>query len=109
MIEKPTDQINRDKLLIDDPLDFQFHAAYIAYSKAFDETTSFEIKDELNQQIMALKQHQIDCQTFYRNISQFRNNRRFGGRYNRSRIKTQKKREWRRKSRKRERNKRHKN
>lgn len=97
-----------EKLLIDNPSDFQFHAAYLTYSDTYDKTANSETKKKLNQNIMALQQNQIDYPTFYRNISQYREEASPNHRYGRARIKTQKKREWRRKAQKRERNKRHK-
>jgi hypothetical protein len=96
-----------EKLLIDKPSDFQFHAAYLAYSDTYDKTSNPETKNQLNQNITALQQNQIDYHTFYRNINQFRAEASSNNRYGRAQIKTQKKREWRRKAQKRERNKRH--
>jgi hypothetical protein len=94
------------KLSIDDPSDFQFHAAFLAYSKAFENVTDPEIREQLNHNITALQQNQIDYPTFYKNVSQHRefSNQPSGSR---TYIKTQRKREWRRKTRRRERNKRH--
>ena len=97
-----------EKLLIDNSSDFQFHAAYLTYSNIYDKTTNPETKKQLNQNIRALQQNQIDYPTFYRNINQYRTEE--GSQYNYSRtlIKTQKKREWRRKMQKHERIERHK-
>ena len=97
-----------EKLLIDNPSDFQFHAAYLTYSDVYDKTISPETRKQLNQNIIALQQNQIDYPTFYRNINQFRAEAGPHHRYGRALIRTQKKREWRRKAQKRERNKRHK-
>ena len=97
-----------EKLSIDNPSDFQFHAAYLTYSEIFDKIASLETRKQLNQNIMALQQSQIDYPTFYRNINQYRTEASSNHRYNRTQIRTQKKREWRRKAQKRERNKRHK-
>jgi hypothetical protein len=98
-----------EKLQIDDTNNFQYHAAYLAYSEAYDHTTSPESKKLLNDNIEALHQNKIDTQTFYRNISQFRTDpgappRTFG----RTIIKTQRKRDWRKQTQKHERIKRHK-
>lgn len=103
---KEDEPIPSEKLQIDNPSDFQFHAAYLTYSDVFDKTVDLETKRQLNQSITALQQDQIDYPTFYRNISQYRE---AGPKrhYKRAYIKTQRKREWRRKARKRERNKRH--
>lgn len=95
------------KLLVDDPSDFQFHAAYLKYSDAYDEAADPEVKKQLNQSITLLQQNQIDYPTFYQNISQQRSETSPQKRYRRTRIKSQRKREWRRKAKKREREKRH--
>jgi uncharacterized protein YdiU (UPF0061 family) len=96
-----------EKVLIDNPSEFQFHAAYLTYSNIYDKTTSIEIKKLLNQSIRALQQNQIDYSTFYRNISQYRTEDGSQHNYGRTLIKTQKKREWRRKTQKHERIERH--
>jgi uncharacterized protein YdiU (UPF0061 family) len=97
-----------EKLLIDNPSDFQFHAAYITYSNTFDKTANPEMKEQLNQSITALQQNQIDYPTFYKNISHYRAEASPQHHYRRTLIRTQRKREWRQKAQKRERNKRHK-
>ena len=109
MTEKPEDSETSpiEKLLIDNPSDFQFHAAYLAYSDTFDKATNPETRKELNQNIIALQQNQIDYPTFYRNISQYRHVNGFRETYHQTFIRTQKKQEWRRKTQKQEREKRH--
>jgi hypothetical protein len=97
-----------EKLLIDNPSNFQFHAAYLTYSNTYDKTTDPENRKQLNQNISALQQNQIDYSTFYRNISQYRTEDGSQHTYGRTLIKTQKKREWRRKTQKHERIERHK-
>ncbi len=104
---KEDETVPSEKLQIDNPSDFQFHAAYLTYSDVFDNTVDLETKKQLNQSIIALQQDQIDYSSFYKNISQYREASPHH-RYKRDYIKTQRKREWRRKARKRERNKRHK-
>ena len=96
-----------EKLLIDNPSDFQFHAAYLTYSDLFDKASNPEIKKLLNQNITALQQKEIDVQTFYENINQYRETDGSQIRYGRTLIKGQKKREWRRKTQKHERIQRH--
>jgi len=103
-----SESTSSEKLLIDNPSDFRFHAAYLTYADTYDRTTSPETKKQLNQNIMALQQNQIDYPTFYKNINQYREGDGSQHRYGASFIRTQKKREWRRKMQKRERNKRHK-
>ncbi len=103
--ELASQEILPEKLSIDDPSSFRFHAAYIAYSDAFDNVADSEIKKRLNESIAALRQDEIDYSTFYDRISKYREGA--SHHFDKTRIKTQKKREWRRKSQKRERNKRH--
>ena len=103
--QKPT---SPEKLSIDDSTNFQFHVAYSAYSDIYDKVTDPEKRKKLNENIMALRQNQMDYQTFYESIDQFRG----GGDvpqhgYGRAFIKTQKKRDWRRKTQKHERIQRH--
>jgi len=101
--------VSPEKLLIDDPSNFLFHAAFLTYSEAFDKTVDPEGKKQLNDSIVALQQNQIDCQTFYRNISRFREDNGTAPRtFGRLNIKTQRKREWRRQTQKHERIERHK-
>lgn len=97
---------SQKKLLIDDPSNFQFHVAYLAYSDAYDRTSDPEVRKYLNQMIMDLRQNKIDYQTFYKNISQYRQIDESQCRY-RSNIKTQSKSEWRSQMRRMEREKRY--
>ncbi len=95
-----------EKLSIDNPSDFQFHAAYLAYSEIYDDAADDETKKDLNHNITALQQEKIDYPTFYKNINEHRN-RNPRRHYQKARIKTQRKRDWRRKAQRRQRNKRH--
>jgi hypothetical protein len=100
--------VSPEKLLIDNPSNFQFHAAYLSYSEAFDKTVDPEGRKQLNENIVALQQNQIDCPTFYRNIGRYREDAGPAPRtHGRMMIKTQRKREWRRKTQKHERIQRH--
>ena len=111
MIEKTEDKevpAPPEKLLIDNPSNFQFHAAYLTYFGIYDETTNPETRKQLNQNITALQPNQVDYPTFYENIDQFRREDVYQRNYGRASIRTQKKREWRRKTQKHERIKRHK-
>jgi hypothetical protein len=96
-----------EKLLIDDPSNFQFHVAYLVYSELFDKATETEVKIELNSNIEVLRQNQISYETFYRNIAR---HRRIDPtqRQDKFSLQTQRKRDWRMKSQKQERIKRHK-
>lgn len=105
--ESDNNEITPPEILsIDDPSDFQFHVAYLAYSEAFDKTENLETKKQLNDSIIALQKKQIDFSTYYQTISQYRTEP--GQRFRRSSIRTQRKREWRKKAQRRERNKRYK-
>ncbi len=95
--------------LMDKPSDFRFHAAFLTYSEAWDKASSVEIKLKLNEILTALSEDKIDYDTFYREISQYRvafNSEHFrrGGR---TYIETGRKRDWRRKEEREQRNKRH--
>ena len=96
-----------DKLLIDEPNNFPFHAAYVVYSELFDKATEAETKADLNRNIEALKEERIDCETFYRNIA---HHRRMSSnpRHERFSLQTQRKRDWRKKTQRQNRIKRHK-
>ena len=100
----PTPQI--EKLLIDDPLHFQFHAAYLVYSDTFDAAADVQAKKELNQNLEDLKANEIDYETFYLNISRFR--KLDVPRQERFSMQTQRKKDWRKKTQRQERIKRHK-
>ena len=94
--------------MIDRPDDFRFHAAYLVYSDAWDKTTSNETKQKLNEAITLLNESKIDCETYYRQISQYRGHtesNQFGS--GRPYIETQRKRDWRRREERDSRNKRH--
>ena len=102
------EETSPEKLQIDNPSNFQFHAAYVAYAEIYDKTSEPKIREELNQSIEALKENKIDYSEFYRKMSPYRVETGPGPRRNRSVLKTQRKREWRRAKQKRERIKRHK-
>ena len=109
MTEEPNEneQVKPKKLLIDDPNNFLFHAAYATYSDLFDSANTNEAKKDLNEKIMSLKDKQIDCSTFYININQHRSVNR-NTRHGRFTLNTQRKRDWRKKSQRQDRIKRHK-
>ncbi|HLE74546.1 MAG TPA: hypothetical protein VI864_00665 [Candidatus Bathyarchaeia archaeon] len=109
MTEEPNKQETPppEKLLIDDPSNFQFHAAYFVYSELFDKATETEVKRELNMNIEALKQNQINCETFYGNIARHRKMAP-AQHQDKFSLQTQRKRDWRMKTQRQERIKRHK-
>lgn len=97
-----------EKLSMDSSSDFQFKAAYIVYSDLFDKATDVETRKQLNESISALRQKTIDYPTFYKKISQYRPENVSRYSYGRTSIRTQRKQEWRKKTEKQERMKRHK-
>jgi hypothetical protein len=96
-----------EKLLIDEPTNFPFHAAYVVYSELFNNITDAEAKADLNRNIEALKENRIDCETFYRNIAHHRKMSP-NPRHERFSLQTQRKRDWRKKAQRQDRIKRHK-
>ena len=109
MTEQPNEQNNQpqiEKLLIDNPSNFQFHAAYMVYSEAFDKTTDVEAREELNQNIQELQESKINFETFYGNISRYR--KLDTPRQERFSMQTQRKKDWRKKEQRQDRIKRHK-
>jgi hypothetical protein len=108
MTEEPNkqEQPAPEKLLLDDPSNFQFHTAYLVYSDLFDSATEAGVKKELNENIDALKQNQINLETFYRNIAHHRKIP--IPRQERFTLQTQRKKDWRVKEQRQERFKRHK-
>ena len=111
MTEEPNEPTPNEpqiaKLLIDDPLNFQFHAAYLVYEEAFDHAGE-DAKKELNHNLEDLKSSKIDLETFYVNISRYRKVEqmpRQGGKFT---VTTQRKKDWRKKTQRQERIKRHK-
>ena len=105
--KKQEPQPQLEKLLLDDPSNFQMHAAYLVYSDLFDNNTAIEVRKELNSNIEALKQGQITPETFYRNIASHRKMS-LPPRQERFSLQTQRKKDWRAKEQKQERIRRHK-
>jgi hypothetical protein len=106
MTEQPNEQNNPQKLLIDNPQNFQFHAAYLVYGEAFDKARDNQAKTELNQNIQNLSENKISMETFYMNISRFR--KIDAPRQERFSMQTQRKKDWRKKEQRQDRIKRHK-
>ena len=95
------------KLLIDDPSDFKFHAAYMAYSETWDKLSSPEIKKELNDMLMSLSKDEMSYSNFYRTLDEYRRQGSKHFEFSRERIETQRKRDWRQKQTRSQRNQRH--
>jgi len=109
MTEEPhkTEQPAPEKLLIDDPMNFPFHAAYLVYSDIFDKASSPDTKKEINGYIEALKQNQIDLEAYYSNVARYRKLD-SSPRHERFSLQTQRKKDWRMKEQRQERIRRHK-
>jgi signal recognition particle GTPase len=108
MSQQPnTNQPQIEKLLIDNPSNFQFHAAYLVYSETFDKANE-EAKKELNQNLEDLKSNKINYETFYNNISRHRKLEPMARQAAKFTVATQRKKDWRIKTQKQERIKRHK-
>jgi len=97
------------KLMIDRPSDFKFHAAYLAYSQAWDKTSSQETKTKLNEIIALLSKEEVDYESFYEKMSQYigdsSGSKHYA--YTRDIIETQRKRDWRKREERATRNARH--
>jgi hypothetical protein len=111
MTEQPAsnpDQASPEKLEIDDPANFPFHAAYMVYTELFDNVSSADAKKELNICIEELKENKISPEVFYRNVARYRGDVVSERRRDRLTVQTQRKRDWRMKSQKQDRIRRHK-
>jgi len=97
------------KLMIDKKSDFRFHAAYLAYSQAWDKADSQEIRTKLNELILSLSREEMEYESFYERKGQYMNEGPSFKRYVYARdvIRTQRKGEWRRREKKAGRNARH--
>ena len=93
-----------NKLLIDKPSDFKFHAAYIAYSEAWDKIKSTNIRNELNEILTCLSKDETGYSNFYRALDDYRRNESRHYEFSRDKIETQRKRDWRHQQNKQERN-----
>lgn len=80
------------KLQIDNPSDFKFHVAYLAYSEAWDGNNSDGKRTELNELISSLSTGKASYDDFYANINQFRKPQ---IEFHRERIQGQRKRDYR--------------
>lgn len=92
------------KLQIDDPSDFKFHAAYMAYSETWDKIGAPDIRNELNGILTSLSKEEMSYSSFYRTLDEYRRHGSKHYEFSRERIETQRKRDWRQKRNKQERN-----
>jgi hypothetical protein len=95
------------KLEVDDLSNFQFHAAYLVYSELFDNVSGVDAKKDLNLNIEDLKANKISLEVFYRNVARYRGDVMSERRRDRFTVQTQRKKDWRMKSQKQERIRRH--
>ena len=105
--EPDKNEIVVPKLLIDRPSDFRFHAAYLAYSEAWDKAAAQEVKSKLNEIMESLSKNEIDYHGFYGKINQYRTTSSLELARSRTYIETQRKKDWRIKEAKSTRNARH--
>ena len=103
--EPQTEQVN--KLSIDKPSDFKFHAAYLAYSKTWDKVKSSNTKEEINAILVALSKDEMEYDEFYKMLDEFRRQGSKHYEFSRQKIETQRKRDWRQKQNRSQRNQRH--
>ena len=106
--KEQTEIIDVVKLAIDKPSDFKFHAAYMSYSKTWDKITSPNIRAELNDILKSLSKDEMEYSDFYRAIDEYRRQGSRHFEFSRQRIETQRKRDWRQKQTRSQRNQRHK-
>jgi hypothetical protein len=103
--EPQTEQV--DKLTIDKPSDFKFHAAYLAYSKTWEKIDSPTTKKELNSILLDLSKDKMEYDEFYKMLDEFRRQGSKHYEFSRQKIETQRKRDWRQKQNRSQRNQRH--
>jgi len=96
------------KLDVDRPQDFKFHVAYGVYSRAWDENTSEAVRIKLNELISSLAKDDSEDGyfAFYAGIQEYRKDL-ISFKPGRTRIRTQRKRDWQRTDIKDRRNQRH--
>ena len=111
MTKEPDPESNEEeptKLMLDKPSDFVFRAAYLAYSEIWDRLSSQEVKKELNEIMVSLYDEEMSYSSFYGRLDQFRRSESRQYPYRRTRIETQRKRDWRKAQTRKTRNARHK-
>jgi hypothetical protein len=96
------------KLAIDKPSDFKFHAAYVAYSETWDKISESNVRAELNEILESLTRDELDYAEFYKELDDYRRHGSKHYEFSRERIETQRKRDWRQKQTRSQRNQRHK-
>jgi len=95
LVEESTENKKPAKLEIDRPSDFKFHLAYEVYSKAWDQFSSDSTRARLNGLISTLANDENGYSDFYAQIQEYRRDVDMF-RSGRTRIETQRKRDWQR-------------
>jgi len=95
MVDQTSETSRPSKLDIDRPADFKFHLAYEAYSRAFDQSSSDSVRTRLNELISALEKNENGYSDFYAQIQEYRRDVNIF-RSGRTRIETQRKKDWQR-------------
>ncbi len=107
MAENSSENKSPSKLEIDRPGDFKFHIAYDVYSRAWDENPSDTSRLKLNELISSLSTDENGYSNFYAQMQEYRKDQ-TSFRPGRTRIETQRKRDWQRADTRDGRNRRHK-
>ena len=95
MVEESSENKKPSRLEIDRPGDFRFHLAYGVYSQAWDEYDSDSIRAKLNELILKLANDENAYSDFYAQMQEYRRDV-TSFRSGRTRIETQRKRDWQR-------------
>jgi hypothetical protein len=93
MAEESSENKTAIKLQIDRPQDFKFHIAYDVYSRAWDNNIAEPARLKLNELITALADGKEDYSDFYSQIQEYRRDV-DSFRSGRTRIRTERKRNW---------------
>jgi len=93
MAEESSENKTAIKLQIDRPQDFKFHIAYDVYSRAWDDNSAEPARLKLNELITALADGKEDYSDFYSQIQEYRRDV-DSFRSGRTRIRTERKRNW---------------
>jgi hypothetical protein len=95
MAENASEKKGPVKLEIDRPQDFKFHLAYGVYSRAWDENASDTVRLRLNELISTLANDEDGYSNFYGQMQEYRRDT-SSFRSGRTRIETERKRDWQR-------------
>jgi hypothetical protein len=104
--EQPVEEVT--KLLIDKPSDFKFHAAYLAYSETWEKVNAPNTRKDINNILVSLSKEEMEYTEFYKILDDYRRHGTRHFEFSRDKIETQRKRDWRQKQTRSQRNERHK-